>query len=362
MAEIIHFIPLAAVGGCEIGCLRIIESLPQFAHRVLVFDQIGPMDDRWHKAGAAVEHLNCWHQNPLIFGKRLGEWVRRQNAAPFGVIYWSNSRLPFVLNAIEPWHRRCVVHLGNPLGVGCGMKLRLQAWELLGSRASRAALVACSDYVRDSHARAPFFARYPTATIYNPVSQSFLHSRDYCELSRFAPVRFGMVARLDAIKDQATLLRAFPSVLAEWPAATLEFAGAGERESQLKELAQSLALRERVRFLGSVTDVPTLLRQWDIYLHSTTPQEGMGNAVAEAMMSGLPCILSDIRVMREVGGEEAARYAQAGGTEAWAKEIKRLLADSSARRTIGTAAQERAKRLFDASAVAERYLHLLQTP
>jgi glycosyltransferase involved in cell wall biosynthesis len=56
-----------------------------------------------------------------------------------------------------------------------------------------------------------------------------------------------------------------------------------------------------------------------------TRYEGFGLPVLEAMACGVPVAVSDIPVMREVGGEHA-RYAPPGDEEAWAAAAAELLA------------------------------------
>jgi glycosyltransferase involved in cell wall biosynthesis len=58
------------------------------------------------------------------------------------------------------------------------------------------------------------------------------------------------VARLHPIKDHATLLRAFAIVAASRPDADLLLAGDGPLRAALEQQARSLAIENRVRFLG----------------------------------------------------------------------------------------------------------------
>ena len=55
--------------------------------------------------------------------------------------------------------------------------------------------------------------------------------------------------------------------------------------------AQSLRLENHVHFLGTRTDVPHLLRNFDAFLFPSL-WEGLPAAVIEAQASGLPCVIS----------------------------------------------------------------------
>jgi glycosyltransferase involved in cell wall biosynthesis len=106
--------------------------------------------------------------------------------------------------------------------------------------------------------------------------------------------------------------------------------------------------------------VAGLLAEWDVYVHSTTTAEGMGTAVAEAMMAGLPCLVTDIEVMHEVCGPEGAAYAPAAAPAAWGETLLAIIDGRERRAQLGCAAQDRARRLFGLSEVAARYLQTIR--
>ncbi len=66
------------------------------------------------------------------------------------------------------------------------------------------------------------------------------------------PFWLGMTARLCKIKDHATLLRAFRTVLGRFPNCRLELAGDGELRLSLEALARELGVFDSVKFLGDV--------------------------------------------------------------------------------------------------------------
>ncbi len=62
-----------------------------------------------------------------------------------------------------------------------------------------------------------------------------------------------------------------------------------------------------VHFLGGRGDVPELLKQMDGFVYSTD-HDTFGIAVVEAMTAGLPVVVNDYPVMKEVCGEEESNY------------------------------------------------------
>lgn len=70
--------------------------------------------------------------------------------------------------------------------------------------------------------------------------------------------------------------------------------GAGPEMNILKKLARKLKVDNQIHFLGFRNDIKELLAISDCFLF-TSLQEGLPRSTMEAMASGLPCIVSEIR-------------------------------------------------------------------
>jgi glycosyltransferase involved in cell wall biosynthesis len=88
-------------------------------------------------------------------------------------------------------------------------------------------------------------------------------------------------------------LRAFKLIQRTYPDATLEIAGAGSRERELRALARSLRLTG-VRFLGAIapSHVPALHERADILVNSSLI-DNQPLSILEAMASGMPIVSTD---------------------------------------------------------------------
>lgn len=117
-------------------------------------------------------------------------------------------------------------------------------------------------------------------------------------------------------------------------------------------------MADRVRFLG-FRPVSKLLPEWDVFAYSTTESEGMGTAVAEAMMAGLPCLVSDLPVMREICGSKGAAFAPVGDADGFARALLELIHNQQHREALGFAAKSRAHQLFGLSETADAYARAL---
>lgn len=84
-----------------------------------------------------------------------------------------------------------------------------------------------------------------------------------------------------------------------------------------------------VHFLGGRGDVPALLKQMDGFVYSTD-HDTFGIAVVEAMAAGLPIVVNDYPVIKEVCGEEKLNYVtyyHSKDVDHCAEAIQQLLKD-----------------------------------
>lgn len=72
-----------------------------------------------------------------------------------------------------------------------------------------------------------------------------------------------------------------------------------ERYDDCVAFCEQNGLMDRVHFLGNRTDVPWLLRQMDLFLYASE-HDTFGIAVIEALASGLPVLVNDWDVMKEI--------------------------------------------------------------
>jgi len=105
-----------------------------------------------------------------------------------------------------------------------------------------------------------------------------------------------MVAAFRIQKDQDTVVRSLKLLP---PHYKLIFIGDGDRLPEVKELAGSLNLAHRVKFLGIRTDAYSLIKMCDVSVLSSH-WEGFGLAAAESMACGIPTIASNVDGLAQV--------------------------------------------------------------
>ena len=131
---------------------------------------------------------------------------------------------------------------------------------------------------------------------------------------------FGTVGRLSNEKNQLFLLDVFAEILKKEPAATLSIIGKGGLEDTLHSRANDLGIASHVRFEGSVSNVPTFLKAFDVFLFPSI-FEGLGMAGVEAQAAGLPTLMStNVPSLAHVT-DLAQSLPLEAGTEVWANKV-----------------------------------------
>lgn len=156
----------------------------------------------------------------------------------------------------------------------------------------------------------------------------------------------GNIAGLNNYKGQDVLLRAFALVQGRYPESRLVIAGEGPRRAELTRLASELLPQGSYSFLGSVKDVKSLLDSLDVFVFPSV-DEGFGIAAVEAMLRGVPVIVSDAGALPEIISNDVnGLVVPANREEELAAAIMKLLADRDLAERLSTAAAGDAHQRF----------------
>jgi glycosyltransferase involved in cell wall biosynthesis len=178
--------------------------------------------------------------------------------------------------------------------------------------------------------------------------------------SQWPRIRFGTVARLVDVKDQATLIRAFQILQKTNRQAELHFLGDGPLRTSLESLSKRFELERSITFHGASPNVAEFLSDLDVFVLSSL-SEGLPVAVLEAMSAGLPIVSTRVGGICEVAPEhEVAEYCIPGHPAALADAMQSVLAPQRMR-MMGQTGQAIARHSFTIQAVSESYEALYRT-
>jgi glycosyltransferase involved in cell wall biosynthesis len=132
----------------------------------------------------------------------------------------------------------------------------------------------------------------------------------------------------------------------------LKVLGDGSERCSLEHLATGL----NVQFCGFQSNPSNYYRDADIFIMPSLGPEGLPLVTIEAMSYGLPCILSDLPVHREMSSNDAAILFTCGNPRDLRSQVLRLLRSESERRKYGEAAYEAVLKRYSPDVARAHYL------
>ena len=198
----------------------------------------------------------------------------------------------------------------------------------------------------------------------NPVREEFLNM-PLCPDGEREKVIVS-VGRLDANKNQALMIRAFAAVAGRMQTEKgwkLVIYGDGEDREKLEELIRDPDQKDisksgyEIELAGSVSDVAQRIRTAEIFL-LTSKQEGMPNALIEAMALGIAPISTDCpcggprELIRDgINGLLLKLEDDEKLEQTLTESLLRLMTDAALRRRLGTQAATDIRRDFASETV-----------
>jgi glycosyltransferase involved in cell wall biosynthesis len=167
------------------------------------------------------------------------------------------------------------------------------------------------------------------------------------DLARPAHVLF--VGRLERYKGLYLLLEALRGI----PDVRLTVVGDGSYRKELERLAEGID----VRFEGFQRHPAQYYAEADIFVMPSLGPEGFGIVTMEAMAHGLPCVISDLAVHREITGDgTAAMLFRNGNAEDLRGKLHELIDNASLRSAYSTAGYQRVEKVYTSGAALKSYV------
>ncbi len=146
-----------------------------------------------------------------------------------------------------------------------------------------------------------------------------------------------VIGQLIHIKGHRYLFGAAPAILAAFPDTVFLVLGKGRLDSELRKMAASLRIQDRVIFAGFRHDVAEMLSITTVLAHPSL-MEGLANCVMQAMAAEVPVVVAAVGGMPEVVRNGINGFlVPAEDSNALAQSVIALLSDPALRSSMGAA-------------------------
>jgi len=359
--RVVYVSPHATRGGAERVTMDLIALHTQGIEPVAIFLRGGPLVDEARHLGVQTQVLAVPRMRNVLAAERakrtLAQWLVALNAdLVHGVMAWGHGyagAAASIAGVPAVWFQHDVPNWHRPLNY-------------LAALTPARRILANSALTADGQRR--FNPRRIKIDVVHPGTRIPAEPREWRrERGREAlgvgddAYLVGIVARLARGKGHPTLLRAARSLCAARADARVVVAG-GELfgldqgyQAELKKLAASLGIAERVSFVGQIDDPCDVISALDVAVHIPDGPESYGLAVVEAMAAGTAVVAADAGAVREIAEPGVtALLVPPGDHEALATALLALHDDPDARERMARAGAEAAQTRFDAREMTRR--------
>mgnify|MGYP001236542165 CR=1 FL=1 len=368
---IAHVVYRFDTGGLENGVVNLINRLPAstFRHAVISLTEVTEFRHRVVPSDVAYCALNkrpgpgfrllprMWNQlrqlrpdvvhtrnlaalemQPAAWAARVPVRIHSEHGRDVGDLDGTNRRLQRLRRAYSPFVHRYVAlsgdlerYLTGPVGIA-------------GRRVER---------------------------ICNGVDVSRFHPRrdardliSECPFDGRAQWWFGTVGRMQEVKDQTLLARAFCRALEMQPSlrdfARLVMIGDGPLRQQARDVLLRAGAADLAWLPGERHDVAEVMRALDAFVLPSRA-EGISNTILEAMASGLPVIATNVGGNAElVTDDVTGLLVPAQNVELLAQALVRMAGDRQQASAMGRAGRQEVERRFSLEAMVSAYQRLYE--
>jgi glycosyltransferase involved in cell wall biosynthesis len=159
--------------------------------------------------------------------------------------------------------------------------------------------------------------------------------------------KMAYVGRIVKGKNAHLAIRLFEEIADDMPELELHFAGIGPLEAEIEQQALISPYRRRIFFHGWVEDIASFYQSIDLFIFPSA-HESFGNVIAEALLTGLPVLTSNIPAFEEIhGGESAFCLGDPDDYPAFRENFLRAVSDFPAIAQKAYEASDRIAGIFD---------------
>jgi len=362
MTNIIHYITGLNVGGAEMMLYKLLKyaNRDAFKHQVVCLGGEGKVGGRIQALGIEVTYLKL-NKMKHIIPSAFKLFKINRNVDIIQCWMYHANLLGYLINLR---HTKKLIWGIRQSRLIPKKNKRLTIWiDKLCARLSHKKpldlIISCSEAAAFNHCNAGYVT-HKMKVVYNGFE-----TQDYFRLKDTAREAYGIpsntpvlvsAGRWNYIKDYPTLVEACARLKAQHIDFMLVLCGEGmtENNTALMEIIHQHQLEENIRLMGRRDDLVHIFSISDIYVSSSLV-EGFSNAIGEAMLCELPCVVTDVGDSALIVGD-TGYIVEPMQSDAICDSILKLLQISNEKKKIlGEAARRRIQKNFDICSIVKRF-------
>jgi len=359
---ILHVIHHLVIGGMENGLVNLINHMPRecFRHAVACIEGYSDFRQRITRPDTEVFALHRSNAGVWKIRKQLFQLCRRLQPQVVhsrnlsGLDALAPARFAGVRNGIQWEH-------GWDMGDLYGTRWRPAMLRRVHSPLVDRYIVVSKDLERYLIRRVGIAAGR-ISQIYNGVDTERFTPRPSgaanglpAEFAEEDTLVIGTVGRIQPVKDQVTLLKAFAELVQSYPHLRLAVIGDGPLLNDLRGFAEALGITKLTWLPGAIGNIPDALRRFDVFVLPSL-SEGISNTVLEAMASGVPVVATAVGGNLElVEDGHCGRLFPPGDVTTLARLLAGYIADPLLRQAHAVAARRVAVERFSLDTMVRKY-------
>lgn len=363
--SVLHVITGLNIGGAELALKRLVLSdTVRSRHTVVSLTDIGAVGRDLQSANVVVHALGLRRNrvNAVAFW-RLVQLIKLLR--PTVIQTWMYHADLFGGLAARVAGRREIIWGIRNTGFAREQRMATIAIMRVCALLSRwlpRVIVCCADSARASHIRWGY-----DAAAMRVIPNGF----DLPDVARLAEPRrllrasigvaddtpvVGFVGRFDPLKDHFNFLRAASIVVRERSDVRFMLVGRGvdEANAELVGCIRELQLDGRVALLGERRDIAACYASMDVFCLASI-HEAFPNVVAEAMATGLPCVVTSAGDAASIVGDTGRVVPPSDPERLGAALVAVLSMPADQRRALGAAARRRIDTTFSMARTRELF-------
>jgi len=359
--KIVHIITSLKRGGAESLLVDLLAELTGYEHHVIYFHD-GPNRQRLEQIGIKTYQIKgLLSLYDSLFFIRFWRIVKLLNPYCIHSALWAANFAARIIAQLQKIPLVSVMHLG----VHQDGTLR-NIIDAISFKLSQN-VIAVSQEVAESVKNRAWLPAERIVTIKNGINPKRIIAegqREYVERSTLGIQEndfvIGSVGRFIERKNFPLLLNAVAEIAREHKTVKLVLIGFGPLEKTLRDLAQSLAIKDRVQFIVG----KAAYGYYNLFDCFVLPsfQEGMSIALLEAMSFSVPCIVTSSTLEHEVIKSGQNGYVIPSNDQAALVEhIKGLMTDATLRNFLASKAYTSVEQDFSMKAMADNYLTIFDS-